>query len=205
MNGIKVFAEEAGTCRHNLTNKAWHDRTPGSALHLFGLSFFTKADLSCPKLLIHKQDAKIKPEWFTYLEQILVTKMLMQSFPHRLKRALVLRISRFVVSHCTEKWMPIWATFGRQIPMLPMPHEYYAQWLLDEHEVNNMSKITRSFDGKDTVIETVRKNDNMSRRMRSEIFYESVCPFMVMSIPMGLSFEYTRAVGARLSKNKTLQ
>ena len=76
-------------------------------MKLLTTCFFTKADLLCPKVLIHKQDAEIKPECLTDLEVILVTKMFMQSFLHRLKYALVLRISRFAVSHCVEKWMPM--------------------------------------------------------------------------------------------------
>ena len=62
----------------------------------------------------------------------------------------------------------------------------------------------RFFYGKDMMTETLRKDDNPRRRMRSEKAHESGCRTIKLSTPMGLSFEYTIAVGSRASENKQL-
>ena len=53
--------------------------------------------------------------------------------------------------------------------------------------------------------ETLRKDDNLRLRMRSEKVLESSCITIKISTPMGLSFECTRAVGARASEKQTMQ
>ena len=52
--------------------------------------------------------------------------------------------------------------------LISMLHQQYAQEFPDKCKVNNMSKITHPLDGKDVTIETVRENDNILRRTRSE-------------------------------------
>ena len=81
--------------------------------------------------------------------------------------------------------------------MLPMTHDYCNKELPNEYQVNNMFNITHLFDGNDIITATIRKNDNLRRRMRSEKAHESH-----FTTSMGLAFEHTGAVGARAVKNK---
>ena len=54
-------------------------------------------------------------------------------------------------------------------------------------------------------IETKRTNDSLRRRARSEKVHESAARTLNWSTPMGLSFEHTRAVGARTSEKAILR
>ena len=52
------------------------------------------------------------------------------------------------------------------------------------------------------IVVTPRKNDNYKRRMHSEKVHESAARTTIFSNPMVLSFEHTRAAGARSSKKR---
>ena len=60
-----------------------------------------------------------------------------------------------------------------------------------------MNNVTRLFDGKDVIIETNRNIDSLRRRAHSFKFNVSTHKTMVFDTPMGLSFAYVRATGAR--------
>ena len=101
--------------------------------------------------------------------------------------------------------MPSWSTYGSCLSTLPIPHDYFKKELADFYIENNLRNITHSFDGKDIIIETLRKNDNLRRRTRSEKVHDSACRTLNVTSPMGLSFEHTRAVGAGASEKQTLE
>ena len=68
-----------------------------------------------------------------------------------------------------------------------------------------MTNATHLVDSKDMLIETMRSNDSLRRRIRSKKLCESAARTLNFSTPMGLSFEHTRAVGARASEKKLVQ
>ena len=75
----------------------------------------------------------IRPSYLTDLEQISVAKILLQSFPHLTKTALIVGVSRQCVSSALNKWGPMWAAYGSHLSILPMPHDYYDKELPQEH------------------------------------------------------------------------
>ena len=77
-------------------------------------------------------------------------------------------VSRKATSKALKKWVPMWGTFGSYLSTLPMNHGYYEQELPEEHKENNLLSITHLVDGKDMLIETIRNNDSLKRRIRSE-------------------------------------
>ena len=111
-------------------------------------------------------------------------------------------VSRKAMSKALKKLVPMWGTFGSYLSMLPMNHGYYEKELPEEHKENNLMNIAHLVDGKDIIIETMRNNDSLKRRIRSEKVHESAARTLNFSTPMGLSFEHARAVGARASEKK---
>ena len=83
-----------------------------------------------------------------------------------------------------------------------MPHDHCAKELPREHIETSLNEVTHLFDGKDTITETPRSNDDLRHRMRSEKVHESESKTINFSTPMGLSFEHTRAIGARASEKR---
>ena len=106
---------------------------------------------------------------------------------------------------CLNKLMPCWATYGAYLSILPMPHDYFNKELPNYYIENNLNNVTHLFYGNDVIIETIRKNDNMRRRTRSDKVYDSACRTLNFGTPMGLSFEYTCAVGGRASESQILE
>ena len=86
-----------------------------------------------------------------------------------------------------------------------MSHDYYEKEFPNDHARENMKNATHLFDGKDVIVETKRKNNNLRCRTRSSKFNESSCRIINFTTPMGLSFEHTRASGARGSDKKIVQ
>ena len=83
--------------------------------------------------------------------------MLIQSFPSRDKNSLIISVCRQTVTKTIEKWLPLWSTFGSCISILPRPHDYYSKDLPDDFEIHGLPKVTHLFDGKDIIVETMRK------------------------------------------------
>ena len=214
---IEFVTNNTGTSRYNLTNELWHKKNEEAARLLFGFNSFDEtllyiknffADVNVnhfPKTSLIKKKITTSPSKLTELEQITIAKMFMQSFSHRTKLSCVLSVSRQCISDQTQKWMPMWATYGSYLSILVMPHDYHSKELPDEHRNKNLNKITHLFDGKDVIAETPRKNDSLKRRIRSEKVHDSGCRTINFTTPMGLSFKHTRAVGARASEKKIME
>ena len=203
-------------CRHNLTNQLWHNKIPQAALQMFGFktfeeamfyitNFFADSSMEFPRNELSDNKICIKSNNLSDVEQILIVKMFLQSFPHRQKCSMLLSISRQVVTKCINRWMPKWATFGTYLSMLPIPHDYFRKELPDFYIDNNLSNVTHVFDGKDIIIDTIRKDNNLRRRNRSEKVHDSACRTLHFTSPMGLSFEHTRLVGARETEKKIIE
>ena len=65
-----------------------------------------------------------------------------------------------------NKWLPMWEKFGEHTSILPTPHYYFAKELSEFCMFNNLSKVVHLYDGKETIIETVVKDDNLRQRIR---------------------------------------
>ena len=81
-----------------------------------------------------------------------------------------------------------------------MPHDYFAKELPVFCMYNNLNKVAHLRNGKNVIIETVRSDDSLKRRIRSSKTNESSHRHMNFTTPMGLSFEYMRPVDARASE-----
>ena len=127
---------------------------------------------------------------------MLVVKIFMHSLPHRSKCATVLGMSRHLVSYALIKWAPLWATFGSCMSALPMSHGFYKKEFSNEHIEYDLKNGSHLVDGKEMLIEKIRVNDSLKRRSRSEKVHEYAARTLNFSTPMGLSFEYARALGA---------
>ena len=109
-------------------------------------------------------------------------------------------MSRHCVAYHAHECLSIRETFGEHLSALSMPHDYYAKEFPNLCIENNLSNITHLCDGKDTVIETVRKDDSLKRRIRLSKTNDSSCRCINFSNPIYLSFEHTRTVGSRASE-----
>ena len=146
-----MLTNETGVSRHNLTNKLWHDKNTEAASQLFGFksfqetmlhveAFFDDVKLEHQKVVIKSNKIEIKPSYLTDLEQLLIAKLFTHHNPHRTKLALNLDISRQAISHQIKKWLPLWATHGSHLSILPMPHDYYEKELPECYAQNNLKK-----------------------------------------------------------------
>ena len=86
-----------------------------------------------------------------------------------------------------------------------MGYDYFRKELSHFYVENDLSNVTHLFDSKDIIIETIRGNDNLRRRTRSEKFSNLAYQTLNFSTPTSLTFEHTRAVGARASEKKILE
>ena len=86
-----------------------------------------------------------------------------------------------------------------------MLHDCFRKELPDFYLEKKLGNVTHLLNGKDIIIETIRNNDNLRCRTRSEKVSNSVCRALNFSTPTGLTFEHTRAVGTRASKKKILE
>ena len=129
--------------------------------------------------------------------------MSIQCFPQRDKLSLVANLHRHTISNAIEKWLPLWGTFGSYISMLPMPRDYFAKELPNDCVLHNLPNVTHLFDGKDTIIECIRNNNDLKRRIWSDKVHDSACRTINFTTLMGFSFEHTREVGSRPNEKKT--
>ena len=116
---IKLLTEDGGICRYNMTNKMWCNKNPHAANMLFGFStfdetlchikgFFSDIDITYPHVVVRNgTKIAIKPSYLSKLEQILVAKTFIQSFPHRSKLALMLGCSRQSILYYIDNWIPM--------------------------------------------------------------------------------------------------
>ena len=95
----------------------------------------------------------------------------------------------------------LWIVFS----LLPMSHDYYEKEFPDDRARENMNNAIHLYDGKDVIVETIRKNDNLRCRTRSSKVNKSACRIINFTTPMELVFEHTRASGARGSEKKIVQ
>ena len=114
-------------------------------------------------------------------------------------------MSRHSIAHHVHEWLHMCAKFGEHLHMTQMPYGYYEKELPTFYIENNLSNITHLCDGKDTIIETVRKDDSLKRRILSYKTNYSSCRCINFTTPMGLSFEHTRPSGARVSEQSLVQ
>ena len=131
-------------------------------------AFFIDSNMEFPRIELNDKNTSINPDNLTEFGQILIVKIFMQKFPQRRKCSLTLNMQRQVVTKYINRWMPLWATYGSHLSMLPISHDYFKKELPDFYIDNDMSNVTHLFDGKDIMIETLRKNDNLRRSTRSE-------------------------------------
>ena len=136
-----------------------------------------------PRMWYDNKKIKIKHASLNDFDQIIVAKMFMQSFTHRTKFGAIINLSRYTISRAINKWLPLWATSGLYLSLLPVPHDYYKKESPNDDMRENLSNITRLFDGKDTITETFRKDDSLRRRTRSSKVHESVCRTITFATP----------------------
>ena len=170
---------EVGVSRHNLTSNDWHKLNDKATHSMFGFAsfqemlnhtsaFFTDVKIEHPAMSIENGKPELIPKNLTYFGGLLITKNFMHSVAHRSKCSFQFSVSRQSITHQLGKWLPMWAKSGEHLSMLPMPHDCYAKELPPFYSDNNLNKVTHFYDGKDTAIETVRGDDSMRRRIRSE-------------------------------------
>lgn len=202
--------------RHNLSNETHRNNNKEAVKQIFGFqsfqetisyakALFQDVALEHPTLCFENKTIVFKPARSTAIEQILITKFFMHSMPNRSKCSVFAGAPRKAISKALKKWAPMWGTFGSCLSMLPMDHGYYEKELPDEHKENNLMNVAHLEDGKDILIETMRNNDSLKRRIWSEKVHESAARTLNFSTPMGLSFEHARAAGARASEKKIAQ
>ena len=131
--------------------------------------------------------------------------MPMHYFTHRMKFGAIIDVSRFTISRAMIKWIPLWATRGSHLSLLPMPHNYHKKESPNDCMRENLSNIAHLFDRKNMITETIRNDDSLRKIARSSKVYESAYRTITLATPRRLSFEYTRAKGARGREKKIVQ
>ena len=121
-DGIKEIIEfvtnQTGLSRYNLVNKLWYKKNIEVASLIFGFdsfqetilhakSFFPCADFLFPKLSVENKKIYVKPLYLTKIEQILIIKSFMQSFPYYSNCSLLVGVSRQCVTCAIKKWTPM--------------------------------------------------------------------------------------------------
>jgi hypothetical protein len=142
----------------------------------------------------------IDPRAPTDFEQILLVKYFLHTCPNRSKAGLAYNVHRTTMTKYLHKWAPLWAKYGEHLSILPMPHDYFEREIPDEILQLGLTKCGFLFDGKDVMTETVRKDDPIRRRLRSEKMHATAARWLNFMTPSGLSFEHTRLYGGRVTE-----
>jgi hypothetical protein len=161
---------------------------------------------------ITKYDPHTKTMCFspvTNFEQCLVARMLMRT---RLSKEWITLILGFAygagtVGKCVAKWAPRWGKVGQHLSMLDIDKEYLEAECPQGYDDEEMLKIACLVDGKDILMEWIRKDKTMNRSQLSNKSGRSASREMCISTPLqgGLIFMYTRLAGGRFEENDLLK
>lgn len=208
-----VMVRSGGEGRLQFSSKEWHELNPNAAKDYLGFesyqefvlyvsSHFTDVEVKTGKLKFdaESEEIVIDPPYPTEFEQILIVKYFMQSTPVRKRTGNVFGIARTTVLKYITIWAPRWAKFGEQLSILPIPRDYFMKEMPEE--MRELGLVDNEFmtDGKDGLSETLRKDDPLRRRQNSSKMKASAFRFMNFTSNAGLSFEHTRAYGARVEE-----
>lgn len=127
----------------------------------------------------------------------------MQCFPSWDKNFIT--ICYQMVTNTIEKWLPFGGPFGSHLQLLSIPHNWYGKETPKDCLIHNLPNVTHLFDRKDIIVESIKSCKNLKRRMRLQKIYDSACRTINFSTGMGLSFEHTKEVGARVSEKKIME
>ena len=141
----------------------------------------------------------IVPTELTEFEKIVISLCFSQTSPNRTKTGLVLTFIELRYE-ILRVWVPTLGKTGEHLSILPIPHEYFAKELPNDIAGLGLTTIAFILDGKETVSDTLRKEDAMKRKQRSEKTYASGFRWLNFMTPAGLTFEHTRAFGARATE-----
>ena len=209
---------QAGESRLQLGSVHWHRRHPDAAKFYFGFQTFHETVLYIAQffwdvkqttgqvqfdVLVGKLE--VVPTNLTDFEQILLVKYFMQSTPVRTRTGNVFGVSRTTVLKYVNKWGPRWAKYGEHLSILPIPRDYFEREMPDEMVLLGLNKNAFLFDGKDTLSETIRKDDPQRRRQNSSKMNASAYRWLNFTSNAALSFEHSRAYFARATEESLVQ
>jgi hypothetical protein len=86
-----------------------------------------------------------------------------------------------------------------------MPRDYFSKEMPDDFVKMKLDRVSFLFDGKDTPSETRRKDDTARRTQHSSKMHCSAFRWINFVSPCALSFEHTRAFGARADEVRLVE
>ena len=125
------------------------------------LVFFSGIKYHTPKDIIENGKLKVEPCSPTDFEQIILVKHFLHACPHGGKVGLMYSLHRTTILKYLNKWAPRWGKYGEHLSILPLPHDYFKRELPDKINDIGLGTCAFMFDGKDTLSETIRKDDPM--------------------------------------------
>ena len=209
---------QPGESRLQLGSAHWHKRHPEAAKLYFGFQTFHETQLYIAQHFwdVEQTTGQVKfdalygklevvPTNLTDFEQILLVKYFIQSTPVRTRTGNVFGVSRTTVLNYVNKWLPRWAKYGEHLSILPIPRDYFSRERPDEMVLLGLIKNAFLFDGKDTLSETIRKDDPQRRRQNSSKMHASAYRWINFTSNAALSFEHSRAFFARATEESLVQ
>ena len=102
-------------------------------------------------------------------------------------------------------WLPRWGKVGEFLSILQMFPDYYDKERPDVYGELGFDKVGAMLDGKDALVETIRKNDLLKRSGHSSKMKAQAWRTIIWVTSMGLTFEHTRAMGGRCDENELVR
>ena len=201
-----------GLSRCTITSDGYHSVNPSYAKILFGFLDWDETKLYI-KLFFGVEHShmnigiggQLKPEHCNDFEQIIISLIFLHSFTHRSKLGIIFGVSRRTIARYLAKWLPRWGKIGELLSILPMFPDYFDKEIPDVYRELGFDMVGAMLDGKDALIETIRKNDLLKRSGHSSKMHAQAWRIIVWVTPMGLTFEHTRAMGGRCDENELVR
>lgn len=182
-----------GLTHFTIISDQFHQQNPEFCKTFLGFINYNEAKIYInvhfqviPHELCYDEKTASFPSMSDY-EQIVLTKLFMESICHRSRLAEIYNLDRTRVGRIITKWAPRWGKFGERLSILPVPHDYFHKESPIEYDALGLEEVSVLFDGKDTLTESIRKDSSLNRRQQSSKMKAAAMRYLNFSTPAGLS------------------
>jgi hypothetical protein len=221
-----------GVSRMTLFSDQWHEKNKYAANHFFGFRNWSETVMYCLELFpdlkgisvtspvqlvekarntinLHIDDdsttGKATRVKYNKLEHCLIAKIYMHSIPIRRRLSMMFAISEAHCGRIIKEWLPRWGKAGEQLAILIINDEYLDKELPAEYKRLGLEKVAALLDGKDYLLQVIRKDDKKRRSQMSSKMHAAAGRDITWTTPGGLCFEFTKMFGGRISEQKLVE
>ena len=196
-----------GLTRSSLLSRAWHEKNPTAARHLFGFSswkvlvcFFHAVFGLLPPSVV-----PINAKSISLFEQKLMGYLRIHCRMTVYNISFIWNRSTGHTGRLVNNAVKIIGCVGKDLSILDITPEYLEATCPQAYKDEGLEKCCAVPDGKDFMIYTTRKNTLFSRASYSDKMHHSAVRCISWSTPQGLSFEHTDLFLGRASEKRLVE